>query len=148
VNFEERKTYISEFNKWCSANEAAIKYLVKGEAAVVPTYVTVTVSGYTPYDVPLVDLSYREDRHDGYKSLVDLEDVRIDHPTTIPYSTTETARQRDLLLKLLREGAEVVSALEAACDNAGNGDLVEVRDWWRKADAFLADCNPTTKGDE
>lgn len=41
------------------------------------------------------------------------------------------------LVKTLKQGSDIISGLEAACDQAGIGDLVEVRDWWRKADALL-----------
>ena len=41
------------------------------------------------------------------------------------------------LLEALKEGAEIISALEAVADNVGI-DLSEVRDWWIKADEAIA----------
>ena len=44
------------------------------------------------------------------------------------------------LLKLLREGLEVVSGLEAEADNAGIGDLrgvQETRFWWTRVEDWL-----------
>lgn len=42
------------------------------------------------------------------------------------------------LLNCLEEGEDIISGLEAELDNAGTGDLVEVRDWWRKASLLIA----------
>lgn len=42
------------------------------------------------------------------------------------------------LLEALMALTDIVSGLEAECDSAGIGDLVEVRDAWRKADAAIA----------
>ena len=42
----------------------------------------------------------------------------------------------DDLPALLQEGSDIVSGMEAACDNAGI-DTSEAREWWQKVDSLL-----------
>jgi len=40
------------------------------------------------------------------------------------------------LLRVLQEGADIVSGIEAQADNLGI-DLSEIRAWWQNADAII-----------
>lgn len=65
--------------------------------------------------------------------------------TPLPEATAAAARiaelleQRDKLLEILKEGSDVISGLEAACDNA-KIDAQEARWWWQDADEVIYKC--------
>ncbi len=94
-----------------------------------------------PWEVgPVDDTVVTHVGKDGLRYEIAAIDGDYNQPETWPVMEANArliAAAPDLLEALIQL-VEIVSGLEAECDNAGVGDLVEVRDAWRKADAAIA----------